>query len=66
MEKMQRALDEDEVLKNQLAGWGAALLTIALALAAGAGVYSGLLGLVAAMAAMTWRFKKNERKAVEK
>lgn len=66
MDNTQRKLDEDEVLKNQLVGWGAALPAIALSVALGAGVFSILLGLAAAAAAMTYRVKKNERKAVEK
>jgi 4-hydroxybenzoate polyprenyltransferase len=66
MEKMQRTLGEDEVLKNQLVGWGAALAATLLALAAGAGTFSGLIGLAAAMVAMTWRHIKNERKVAEK
>lgn len=63
---MQRKLDEDEILKNQLVGWGAALPTIALTFALGAGAFSVLIGLVAAMAALLWRLKKLERKAVSK
>jgi 4-hydroxybenzoate polyprenyltransferase len=66
MEKMQRALDEDEVLKNQLVGWGAALAATLLALAAGAGAYSALLGLFAAVVAMTLQIIKKERKGVAK
>jgi len=63
---MQRKLDEDEILKNQLVGWGAALPTIALTFAVGAGLFSIALGAGAAMAAMLWRLKKLERKVVSK
>ena len=66
MDNTRQKLDEDEVLKNQLVGWGAALPTIALAFALGAGSFSVLLGLAAAMAALLWRLKKLDRKAVAK
>lgn len=59
-------IEKDEELKNQAIGWAAALPTIALTFAAGAGWFSVVLGLVAAMAAMTWRLKKNELKEVAK
>lgn len=63
---VQKKREEDEVLKNQLVGWGVALPTIALCWAAGAGAFSVLLGLCAAMVALTWRLKKNERKVMKK
>lgn len=65
-DKAAREKNENESLKLQLVGWGAALPTIALGVVAGAGVFSVLLGVVAAVAAMMWQLKKNEREVVEK
>jgi hypothetical protein len=62
MEQME--LDENEVLKNQLVGWGVTLAAALLGLSAGAGVFSGLIGLAAAIVVMTWRIKRNEERGV--
>jgi len=58
--------NKDEILKNQLVGWGVALPTIALASAAGGGMFSVLLGAIAAVSVMLWRIKKNEQKEAAK
>lgn len=59
-------IEKDEELKNQAIGWAVALPTILIALAAGAGVFSLLIGLCSAVAVMFWRLKKNECKEVTK
>lgn len=60
------SIEKDEELKSQAIGWAAAVVAILIGLAMGAGTFSVLLGLVAAVSTMIWRIKKLERKAVAK